>query len=86
MNEQLLSFIEEKKNETISNYNEEATKQMLIIPVLHYLGWNPYDIGHISPEYSVRGKKVDYALMGNSGKKPKVFIEAKKVSESLDNH
>lgn len=48
------------------------------------LGWNPFNIEEVYPEYSVGSKKVDYTLRYNG--KNKVFIEAKKVNEDLEKY
>ena len=49
------------------------------------LGWDPFNIDEVYPEYSVRSARVDYSLriFGNN----KVFVEAKRASEGLnDSH
>ncbi len=85
MNEKLFQTIQEiRRNEYIFNMDEAAIKQAVILRILNALGWNPFDINEVSPEYSVGGGRVDYALKHKG--KPKVFIEVKKPAESLENH
>jgi predicted type IV restriction endonuclease len=72
---------------------EEATKQSLVIPLFHVLGydvWNPLEV---QPEYGAdfnkgpkKGQieKVDYALKING--EPVVFVECKAAEVALDTH
>jgi len=46
--------------------------------LLHVLTWPMYNIQVIIPEYSVEGRRVDYALC-DPASKPLVFIEVKQV-------
>src|SRR5215218_9705543 len=62
--------------------NEEATKQFLIMPFFHLLGYDPNDPDEIIPEadasFSDKFKnRVDYAISKESV--PVIAIEAKKV-------
>ncbi len=52
--------------------------------MLTLLGWNQFNIDEVTPEYSVSGKRVDYALRHNGSNK--VFIEVKKAGEDLEKH
>ena len=65
---------------------EEATKQALILPFLHALGYNVFDPSEVMPEYTAdfgtkQGEKVDYAIMSNDA--PVMIIECKKASDKL---
>ena len=81
----LQNFIDTKKNdENWIRQGEEATKQGLILPILQYVGWNPFDVQEVFPEYSVQNGRVDYSLRVNNYNK--VFIEVKKVGEDLERH
>ena len=85
MNENLLKLINNlRKDRRLLSYDEAATKQAVVLRILHCLGWNPFNIDEVYPEYSVGSKKVDYALRYNG--KNKVFIEVKKVNEDLEKH
>jgi hypothetical protein len=68
----------------LASYDEAATKQALIYPVLSSLGWNTLDVEEVRPEYSNSGSRVSFALrVANSNR---VFIEVRSVSEPLDGH
>ncbi len=85
MNEELLKLINDfKKDRRLLSFDEAATKQAVILRILKALGWDPFNIDEIYPEYSVGGKRVDYALRHNG--RNKVFIEVKKVNEDLEKH
>jgi len=82
---QLLNFIEEiKSNQKLYEFDEANTKQALILRLLSLLGWEIFNVEEVAPEYGITGLRVDYSL--RIFNQNKVFIEAKKVSESLDNH
>ena len=69
--------------------NEEQTKQSLIIPFIHLLGYDTSDPLEVKAEFvSDYGKKagtrVDYAILKDN--KPIIFIEAKPVNTVLSNY
>ncbi len=85
MSEELFGLIKELKNNSrLTSFTEEATKQAVVLRILKALGWNPFDIDEVCPEYSVGSKRVDYALRYKG--KNKVFIEVKKIDEDLEKH
>lgn len=85
MIEKLDSFIEGiKNNQRVLTLDEASTKQGIIQPILHYLGWNIFNIEEVAPEFSVEGGRVDYCLRDNN--QNKVFIEVKKPGEALEKH
>ena len=65
--------------------NETRTRVVLVDPLLQALGWSTADPGLVTLEYDVNGKRADYALLGGGGA-PVVFLEAKRLDESLSNH
>lgn len=65
-----------KKDRRILTFDEAATKQAVIMRILSCLGWDPFNIDEIYPEYSVSNRRVDCALRHNG--KNRVFIEVKK--------
>lgn len=82
MTGQLNSFIETlKRNPRLNAFDEAATKQAIILPLLHQLGWNTYDINEVTPEFSVENRRVDYSLRLNNTNE--VFLEVKKTGEDL---
>ena len=85
MNEKLSKLIREiQKDRRLNSFDEAATKQAVILRILAYLGWDPFNVEDVCPEYSVGEKRVDYALRHNGHNK--VFIEVKKVGEDLERH
>jgi len=85
MKEELLRLIHDfKKDRRLLSFDEAATKQAVILRILKALDWDPFNIDEVYPEYSVGGKRVDYALRHNG--RNKVFIEVKKVNEDLEKH
>ena len=65
--------------------NEAQTRVSLIDPLLRALGWDTADPALVRPEYNVRGKRADYALLDWQGNAA-VLLEAKKLSEPLSAH
>jgi hypothetical protein len=61
--------------------NEAAVSQGIVRRVLNVLSWPVYDTDIVTPEYSVGGRRVDYALC-HPPLKPIVFIEVKQVGQS----
>ena len=49
-----------------------------VMPILYALGWPVFDPSIVSPEYTVEGRRVDYALCRSNGQ-PVVFFEVKRV-------
>lgn len=85
MEEKLYDFIENlKSDKRIQSFDEAATKQAIILQLLSILNWNTFNIDEVSPEYSIRGKRVDYSLRIRNTNK--VFIEVKRIVEELENH
>ena len=68
-------------------FNEAATRQYVVLPILQALGWDYANIDalEVLPEYRVENRKsVDYALV--VGETPKVFVECKKWNEPIARH
>ena len=59
--------------------NEASVSQGIVLRLLHALGW-PYNTQVVIPEYSVEGRRVDFALC-HPASKPLVFIEVKQVGQ-----
>ena len=59
--------------------NEASVSDFIVLRLLHALGW-PYNPQAIIPEYSVEGKRVDFALC-HPLLNPLVFIEVKQVGQ-----
>ncbi|MGC8776033.1 MAG: type I restriction endonuclease [Minisyncoccia bacterium] len=84
MREQLLRFINNLKNKTFFDFNEDVTKTSIILKLLNILGWDVFNNEEVWPEYVIGSKRVDYCLRQNQ--QNLVFIEAKKINEDLENH
>lgn len=69
---------------------EEATKNALIMPVLHALGYDVFNPTEVVPEFTAdvgtkKNEKVDYVIMREG--KPCILIECKSAGTSLNiNH
>lgn len=72
-----------REDSSISNLNEADAKRRIIERILSLLGWDIYG-PEIKAEHGVGERRVDYALQING--ENKVFLEAKKPGENLDNH
>lgn len=85
MQDQLVSFIDSlKADRRILFFDEAATKAAVVVRLLSLLGWDIFDVGEVTPEYSVAGRRVDYSL--RIGDANKVFVEVKRAGEELENH
>ncbi len=78
--DELLEKIRRLKNKDF--FNEETTKQLIILPLLQKMGWNTFDICEVHPEHGVhhRSTRVDYILKDHESKQ--ICLEAKSVSET----
>ena len=87
-----MSFIEElakyaEDNRGNLSGNEAATKQSLVLPLIHELGYNTRDAMEVYPEFTAdigikQGEKVDYAIM--RGGEPIILVECKAINKTLN--
>ncbi|AIC96113.1 type I restriction endonuclease [Shouchella lehensis] len=68
---------------------EEATKTSIIMPFFQTLGYDVFNPEEFLPEFIAdvgikKGEKVDFAIMSEG--KPLILIEAKSITEALQNH
>lgn len=61
--------------------NEAAVSQGIVLRLLNALGWPAYDTDAVWPEYSLSGRRVDFALCSPPSK-PIAFIEVKQIGQS----
>lgn len=61
--------------------NEASVSQGIVLRLLHALSWPSYDTQVVCPEYSLGGRRVDYALCHPPGK-PISFVEVKQIGQS----
>ena len=60
--------------------NESAVSQGIVLRLLQALEWPVFDSEVVCPEYSLEGRRVDFALCHPKGK-PAIFIEVKQVGQ-----
>jgi predicted type IV restriction endonuclease len=61
--------------------NEASVSQGIVLRLLQVLGWPTFDTQVVCPEYSLEGRRVDFALCHPSSK-PIAFIEVKQIGQS----
>jgi predicted type IV restriction endonuclease len=61
--------------------NEASVSQGIVLRILQELGWPIFDSSIVIPEYTLEGRRVDYALC-NQKNKPIAFIEVKQVGKA----
>ena len=62
--------------------NEQSISQGIVLRLLSSLQWPVYDTQSVIPEYSIQGRRVDFALCVPKNK-PVVFIEVKQPGNTL---
>lgn len=61
--------------------NEASVSQGIVLRLLHALSWPAYDTEVVCPEYSLEGRRVDFALCHPPGR-PIAFVEVKQIGQS----
>ena len=85
MSDKLLKVIEDlQSDERLSSLLEADISISVILRILDALNWSTSNRREVNPEYSVKGGRVDFALL--TGNRPKVFIEVKRGGEPLVGH
>jgi predicted type IV restriction endonuclease len=85
MKEQLVSKINEISNDKSMLILDEASiKTSVVLRLLSLIGWDPFDINEVKPEYTVESKRVDFSIRIDGINK--VFIEVKRPNEDLIHH
>lgn len=81
MTETIKDFIEAmKSNPRVVIFDEAATKQFIILPLLQCLGWNIQNVDEVRPEFPIENKKVDFSLHVNGNL---YYLEVKRFGEDL---
>ncbi|MBN1831597.1 MAG: restriction endonuclease subunit R [Deltaproteobacteria bacterium] len=82
MEKNILEFIEEIQSDArYDSFDEAAVKQGIVLKLLSLLGWDPFDINQIKPEYVVEDGRVDFSLLHKNSSM--VFIGVKKGTDAL---
>ncbi len=64
--------------------DEASIKAGVVLRLLRVLGWDPFNVSEVTPEYTVGGRRVDFALRASNSNK--VFVEVKRPREDLEPH
>jgi hypothetical protein len=81
----LCTFLSSLRSDSrIKSFDETSTKQAVILRMLQLLGWDVFNVDEVFPEFTIEGKRVDYALRINNSNE--FFLEVKRPSEDLDRH
>ena len=85
MSDKLMKVIEDLySDESLNSLLEADVSKSVILRILDALNWSTSNRREVNPEYSVKGGRVDFALL--TGNRPKVFIEVKRGGEPLAGH
>lgn len=87
LSEKLKALAEKAEANKTTLSTEEATKNALIMPFFHALGYDVFNPQEFIPEYIAdvgekKGEKVDYAIIIDE--QPKIIVETKMVGIPLD--
>ena len=85
MKNNIVTVIHEiRGNQLIRTVDEASIKAGVILRILSILGWNTFDIDEVKPECTIESRRVDLSLRVHNTNK--VFIEAMRPNEILENH
>ena len=74
MSERLFDTLESVRSDSgVAALDEASVKQGVVLRILADLGWNPFDLSEVAPNFAVGGGQVDYCL--RIGGRNKVLIE-----------
>jgi hypothetical protein len=81
--EALVDVVQQIQSRLRAGYfvNEASVSQGAVLPILQALDWPVFDAQIVCPEYTVEGRRVDFALC-HQPRRPAVFIEVKQVGRS----
>jgi hypothetical protein len=73
----LSKFIDQLQSDSrFSSLDEAATRQGIVLKILSLLGWDPFNVDEVQPEYGVKDGKIDFSL--RYGGINKAFVMVKK--------
>ena len=83
--EKLIQFLTElQTDKKFKNFDEASIKQGIILKVLSLLGWDPFDLSEIQPEFSIKKQKIDFVLKQDDS--PQFFLIVKKDISNFKAH
>ncbi|MBN2033267.1 MAG: restriction endonuclease subunit R [Deltaproteobacteria bacterium] len=83
--EKLADFIRKiQSDERFADFDEAAVKQGIVLKILSFLEWDPFDVDEVQPECKAGSSRVDFSLRHEN--RNKVFLSIKKGSEDFTNH
>ena len=75
--QELIEFIKKIQSDNrLDSLTEAAIKQSIILKILSLLGWDPFNIDEIEPDYHVGAGKIDFLLKSDNTNK--IFLNVKK--------
>jgi hypothetical protein len=81
----LIEFIKKIQSDNrFGAFDEAAIKQGIVLKILSFLDWDPFDVDEVQPECEVQGGKVDFCL--KKEKVHKVFILVRKNDKEFARH
>jgi len=85
MKEKLITEINKIRNApSLLSWDEASIKAGVVQQLLSIIGWDPFDVNEVKPEYAVESRRVDFSLRIYGMNK--VFIEVKRPNENLELH
>lgn len=80
-----IQFLKElQTDKKFKDFDEASIKQGIVLRILSLLGWDPFDLSEIQPEYMVKKQKIDFVLKQNDSLK--VFLIVKKGLDNFKAH
>lgn len=85
MSDALAQAIENIRNDpNVGGYDEASVRQGVVLRTLAVLGWDPFDLSEVTPNFAVGGGRADYCL--RIGGQSKIVVEVKRGGEDLAAH
>ena len=83
--DKIIQFFKElQTDKKYKDFDEASIKQAIILRILSLLGWDPFDVNEIQPEYNTKKQKIDFALKQKNSFQ--VFLVVKKGLENFKTH
>lgn len=76
-----ISFNVERQLDTLRREDEEAIKQVSVIPFIEALGYDTRNLDEVKSQFAVANEWVDYAIKRD--RKPIILVEAKRATDTL---